>query len=58
MCISFTDKMENLIRDEKRAAWVTAKSKWFVMDENDAADLRYPGKMKNEWSTVNGSIIA
>ena len=58
MAISFTDKMENLVREDRKNDWEIQKKLWFVMDDNDAKDLRYPGKMKLEWSTNNGSIIA
>ena len=58
MAISFTDEMENLVRANRKNEWEFRKRQWFVMDNKDAKDLRFPGKMKLEWFTKNGSMIA
>ena len=58
MAICLIDSMDNLVKPERRAEWEEAKNKWFVKDANDAWDLRRPGKMKLEWSSTNGSMIA
>ena len=57
MCVCLIDTMENLVKADKKEEWPQARAKWFVEDENDARDLRFPGKMKEEWSTTNGAII-
>ena len=49
--------MTNLIRPEKREQWPEAQRKWFVQNPDDPRDLRFPGKMKEEWSSTNGAII-
>ena len=58
MALCTIDTLENLVRPEKQNEWEEAKKKWFVQDHNDARDLRKPGKMKLEWSTTNGALIA
>ena len=58
MCLVLTDEMKNLVKTEKLAEWDERQKEWFVQDENDAWDLRRPGKMKLEWSSTNGAIIA
>ena len=50
--------LEDLIKEDKKAEWPEAKSKWFVKDMNDAWDLRAPGKMKLEWESSTGAIVA
>ena len=57
MCVCLTDEMKNLVKPEKMAQWPAAYARWFVQDHNDARDLRYPGKMKEEWSSTNGAIV-
>ena len=57
MCVVMTDDMQNLIRSEKRNEWSEAQKRWFVQNENDPRDLRFPGKMKEEWSSTQGGII-
>jgi len=37
--------------------WPKTKSEWFVLDPEDHYDARFPGKMKEEWSSDTGSII-
>ena len=49
--------MDNLIRSEKLESWNKNYTRWFVVDPNNAFDIRYPGKMKKEWSTSNGAIV-
>ena len=49
--------MDALVKPDKLAQWPEAQAQWFVQDPNDARDLRFPGKMKLEWSTKNGAII-
>ena len=58
MALCTIDSLENLVRANKRSEWEAAKSKWFVQDHSDARDLRKPGKMKLEWVTKNGALIA
>ena len=58
MCLVLTDDMENLVRAGKQSEWNVRQKEWFVQDEKDAWDLRRPGKMKLEWSSTNGAIIA
>ena len=58
MCICFTGELDSLVQKEKKQDWFSQKQKWFVMNSDNAYDLRYPGKMKLEWKSVNGSIIA
>ena len=50
--------MANLVKPEKAAEWDEQQRAWFVQDENDASDLRRPGKMKLEWHSKNGAIVA
>ena len=57
MALCTIDSLENLVRSDKKHEWEAAKSKWFVINHNDARDLRKPGKMKLEWSTTNGALI-
>ena len=59
MCLVLEDeKMERLVKPEMRKKWPKASAKWFVRNHNDARDLRMPGKMKLEWSSTDGAIIA
>ena len=58
MAICLEDEMENLVKPEMRELWPAASAKWFVQNHNDPWDLRCPGKMKLEWSSSNGAIIA
>ena len=51
------DDMVNLVKPTKMDEWPEAQARWFVQDPNDAKDLRYPGKMKMEWTTKCGAII-
>lgn len=57
MCLSFIDKMDDLVKPHMKDSWNLKKSKIFVIDEKDPFDLRYPGKWKREFQTSNGSII-
>ena len=57
MAVCFIDRIENIVKDDKKDTWPEAKTRWFVQDHTDARDLRRPGKMKEEWSTSNGSIV-
>jgi hypothetical protein len=52
------DEIENLIKPEKQAMWPELRKKWFVIDFSDPRDLRFPGKMKTEWETKTGAMIA
>ena len=58
MALCLTDDMDKLVQKSKAASWPEAKRKWFVMDNSNAKDLRFPGKMKLEWSTSFGAIAA
>ena len=58
MCLVLKDEMERLVKPEMRQEWEAASAKWFVKNHNDARDLRMPGKMKLEWSSTDGAIIA
>ena len=58
LAVSLTDDVENLIKPEKKNDWPMLKKKWFVIDLNNPRDLRFPGKMKTEWETTNGAMIA
>lgn len=49
--------MDNLVKLDKKEEWRIKKKEWFVTDESDPYDLRYPGKMKQEWQTINGGLI-
>ena len=57
MAVCFIDSLDNLVRIDKKDQWAAAKLRWFVQDHSDARDLRRPGKMKEEWSTRNGSFV-
>ena len=46
------------VKKELMEEWKTAKWSWFVQNEDDPWELRLPGKMKCEWSTQNGALIA
>ena len=52
------DDMDALVKPDKLAQWPEAQAQWFVQDPNDAKDLRYPGKMKLEWESSTGAIVA
>ena len=56
MCCGFVGKMDDLVKENRRKDWPELKRKYFVLDENDAFDLRMPGKWKEEFSTTNGGI--
>ena len=58
MAICLTDEMDKLVQPEKQEDWEEKKREWFVSDPNDPYELRLPGKMKLEWSTTNGAIVA
>ena len=58
LSVCLTDNLDNLVKFEMKESWITLKSKWFVVDPNDPWDIRYPGKMKVEWETTTGSMIA
>ena len=58
LAICMDGNMEDLIKENKKAEWPEAKKKWFVKDMNDAWDLRAPGKMKLEWESSTGAIVA
>ena len=55
--MSLEGDIDNLVREELREEWKIVKQQIFVVDENDAYDLRFPGKWKQEFSTTNGAII-
>ena len=48
--------MDKLVKPGK-LDWEIKKQYWFVLNENDAYELRQPGKWKLEWETENGAII-
>ena len=52
-----TDDMDKIVKENLRDEWQQEKSKWFVLDENDARQTRMPGLMKSEWKTKNGGIV-
>ena len=58
MCLVLEDKISELVRPEKQDEWEEASKRWFVRNHDDARDLRCPGKMKLEWSSSNGAIVA
>ncbi len=58
LCLVLTDDMTNLVKPDKLAEWDVQQRAWFVQDETDASDLRRPGKMKLEWHSKNGAIVA
>jgi hypothetical protein len=58
LAVTLIDEIENLVKLEKRDTWPEMKKKWFVIDLTDARDLRFPGKMKTEWETSKGAMIA
>ena len=58
MCLVLEDKMSELVRPEKKDEWEEASKLWFVRNHDDAWDLRCPGKMKLEWGSTNGAIVA
>ena len=58
MAICLTDDMDKLVRPEKQSLWDAKKREWFVCDPSDPYELRLPGKMKLEWTTTNGAIVA
>ena len=52
------DEVDNIVRPDKQNVWPELKKKWFVTDFTNSRDLRYPGKMKMEWETSSGAMIA
>lgn len=52
-----TADLDAIVKPEKRDEWPEAKKAWFVMDPEDAFDARFPGKMKEEWTSSTGKII-
>lgn len=56
MACGFIDKIDNLVKKERKKDWADLKKNYFVIDENDAYDLRMPGKWKEEFTTTNGGI--
>ena len=52
------DNIDKCVKTSMKREWPTEKKRWFVLDENDPAELRFPGKWKTEWSTTTGSLIA
>ena len=58
LCIGLIDEMDKCVKPELVDDWSTAKWSWFVKDESDPRQTRFPGLMKSEWRTTNGSIIA
>ena len=58
LAVTIIEEIENLVKPEKREIWPELKKKWFVLDLTDARDLRFPGKMKTEWETSTGAMIA
>jgi len=57
LCLCAIGELDDLVRLSKKPEWETAKREWFVLDPTDAYDARFPGKMKEEWSSDNGKII-
>ena len=58
LAVALTDDLEKLVKPEKKDEWPILKNKWFVVDLNNPRDLRFPGKMKTEWETTSGAMIA
>ena len=58
ICLCATGELDEIVRPSKRDGWPAAKKAWFVLDPNDAHDARYPGKMKEEWASNTGKIVA
>ena len=52
------DDIDKCVKTTRKREWPYEKKKWFVLDETDAAELRFPGKWKTEWSTTSGAFIA
>ena len=57
LCLCATGELDEIVRPNMQSRWNEAKKEWFVLDPNDASDARYPGKMKEEWSSDTGKII-
>jgi len=57
LCVCATGDLDEIVRPDKQDDWNEAKKRWFVMNPDDAYDARYPGKMKEEWSSDTGKII-
>ena len=57
LALCLTDEIENLVKKDRKKIWEEGSKKWFVLDENDPWDVRFPGKMKCEWTSTTGSII-
>ena len=58
LCVGLIDEMDKCVKPELTDDWLTAKWSWFVKDESDPRQTRFPGLMKSEWRTTNGSFIA
>ena len=50
--------MDDIVKPTLKEEWKTAKTTWFVQNENDAHETRRPGLMKSEWKTTNGAMVA
>ena len=57
LALCFIDEIENLVKEKNRQKWEEGVKKWFVLNEKDPWDVRYPGKMKCEWTSSTGAII-
>ena len=57
VCLCLEDELYKLVKPGFELSWEKEKADWFVMDHNNAWDIRCPGKMKLEWSSSNGAII-
>ena len=49
--------LDELVKPELKDEWELAKKKWFVSNQESAAELRRPGLMKTEWYSCNGGIV-
>ena len=63
VCLCTTGELDDLVRSSKREMWPEMKARWFVAPPTgdarvDALDARFPGKMKLEWKSDTGKIIA
>ena len=58
MCICLIGDLDTLVKPALKDQWVEAKNRWFVVNVDDPMDIRKPGKMKLEWQTEHGAMIA
>lgn len=62
ICLTSTGELDDIVKPEKIKDWEKEKQTWFVAPPSgnlieDSRDARWPGKMKEEWSSNSGAII-